>query len=158
MGARWSYGKIVAKAQGLLNQAAVRQLWVGMAVVMLAMGPCCKAFSRADSSNTARGNNCRLHGEGSWHSPPKDKARQKGLEAHMSDRMVWQGIRVAREAQAHARRIGVPFYMENPVGSLARKPYMRRWVKAWWGGWSWVVRKGVHCCAYEHFYHKPTHI
>ena len=70
--------------QGLLNQAAGRQ--VDMTVVMLAMGPCCKTFSRADSSNTARDNNYRLHGEGSWHSPPKDKVSQKGLEAHMAVR------------------------------------------------------------------------
>ena len=89
-----SYGQIVAKVQGLLNQAAGRQL--DMTVVMLAMSPCCKAFSRADSSNTTRGNNYRLHGEGSWHRPPKDKVSWKGLEAHKADKMVQQGIRVAQ--------------------------------------------------------------
>jgi len=147
-----SYTQIVDKVQGQLNQAAGRQ--VDMTVVMLAMSPCCKTFSRADSSNITRGHNYRLHGEGSWHRPPKDRTSQKGLEAHRADRMVKQGIRVAREAH----RLGVPFYMENPVGSLARRPYMRRWVREWWGDWRWVVRKEVHYCAFEHFYHKPTHI
>ena len=61
---------------------------------------------------------------------------------------------MAREAH----RRGVPFYMENLVGSLARRPYMRKWVREWWGDWKWVVRKEVHYCAYKHFYHKPTHI
>ena len=60
--------------------------------------------------------------------------------------MVRQGIRMAREAH----RRGVPFYMENPVGFLARRPYMRKWVREW----RWVVRKEVHYCAYGHFYHK----
>ena len=72
--------------------------------------------------------------------------------------MVRQGIdiRVAREAH----RMGVPFYMKNPVGFLARRPSMPRWVNGWREDWRWVVRKEAHYCAYdrEHFYHKPTHI
>ena len=55
-----SYGQIADKVQGHLNQAAGRQ--VDMTVVMLAMSPCCKTFSRADSSNITRGHNYRLHG------------------------------------------------------------------------------------------------
>ena len=43
--------------------------------------------------------------------------------------------------------------MENPVGSLWRRPYMTKWVKK-----RWVVRATVHYCAFGHFYHKPTHL
>ena len=88
-----SYGQIVDKVQGHLEKAGGRQ--VDMAVVMLAMSP----------SNITRGNNYRLHGEGSWHNPPKDKTGQKDLEPHRADKMVMQVIRVAREAH----RLGAPF-------------------------------------------------
>ena len=46
--------------------------------------------------------------------------------------------------------------MDNPVGSLWRRPYMSnmtRWVKK-----QWVVRATVHYCALGHFYHKLMHL
>ena len=47
--------------------------------------------------------------------------------------------------------------MENPVGSLACRPYQVRWQKRGErkGG---LKREEVHYCAYMHLYHKPTHI
>ena len=70
------------------------------------------------------------HVSGAWRTrysvvgllPPTS---DKGRAAHAADRMVQQGVRVATAAH----RAGVPFYMENPVGSLWRRPYMTKWVK-----------------------------
>ena len=43
-------------------------------------------------------------------------------------------------------------YMENPVGNLQRRPYMRGWEAE-------LIRKvEIHYCAYGHHYHKPTHL
>ena len=41
----------------------------------------------------------------------------------------------------------------NPVGSLWRRPYMKDWEDT-----GMVTRQEVHYCAFDHFYHKPTHI
>ena len=141
------YQEILEIVQGALDEVAGRR--VEMTVVLLAMSPCCRTFSRADSSNTGRGHNYRLHGVLHWRRPPKDNTSDKGRAAHAADRMVQQGVRVATAAH----RAGVPFYMENPVGSLWRRPYMTKWVKK-----RWVVRATVHYCAFGHFYHKPTHL
>ena len=56
------YDQIVREMQGMLDGAAGRR--VEMTVVLLAMNPCCKTFSRADSSNSGRGHHYRVHGEG----------------------------------------------------------------------------------------------
>ena len=69
-----------------------------------------------------------------------DRSSQKGLalEAHRADKMVMQGIRVAQEVHMP----GVPFYMENPVVPLARRPCRRRWAKGWRGaGGGWCARR-----------------
>ena len=43
--------------------------------------------------------------------------------------------------------------MENPVGSLCRRPYMTLWEET-----GMVNRHEVHYCAFDHFYHKSTHM
>ena len=43
--------------------------------------------------------------------------------------------------------------MENPVGSLAQRPYMKRWVRS-----ETVVEQVVDSCAYAHWYSQPTNI
>ena len=128
---------------------------VEVQVLLLAMSPCCKTFSKADSSNTSRGHNYRLHGPAHPDRPPKDSTSDKGKEAMKADEMVQQGIEVARWMQAAlARPDWKPqVYMENPVGSLWRRPYMHHWEFE-----EKVVKKfEVHYCAYDHVYHKPTH-
>ena len=117
------------------------------------MSPCCKTFSKADSSNVGRGHNYRNHRDPT--RPPKDQVSDKGREAVAADAMVQKGIRVARWC---ARVLGTVFYLENPVGSLARRPYMGEWVKMTEGWEMPVRRREVHYCAYAHMYHKPTHI
>ena len=52
-----------------------------------------------------------------------------------------------------SRTRGTRFYMENPVGSLWRRPYMRQWEQS-----GRVVRRQVDYCAFGHMYMKPTHI
>ena len=117
--------------------------------VFLAMSPCCRTFSKVDSSNTTRGHNYRKCDRDHPTRPPRDSTSVKGRRAHKADRMVKHGIMVARyfEKELKAR-----FYMENPVGNLCRRPYMRGWEA------EGVRRVEVHYCAYHHFYHKPTHI
>ena len=129
---------------------------VEVQVLLLAMSPCCKTFSKADSSNTSRGHNYRLHGLAHPERPPKETTSEKGKEAMKADEMVQQGIEVARWMQAAMARPDweMQVYMENPVGSLWRRPYIRDWEFE-----KDVVKKfEVHYCTYDHVYHKPTHI
>ena len=74
------YQDILGIVQGALDEVAGRR--VEMTVVLLAMSPCCRTFSRADSSNTGRGHNYRLHGVIHWRRPPKDDTSDKGRAAH----------------------------------------------------------------------------
>ena len=117
--------------------------------LLLAMSPCCRTFSRADSSNTTRGHNYRLFGLDHPTRPPKDLTSKKGKEAQAADRMVRKAISVARY---FVNKLGAWFYIENPAGGLCRRPYMRGLVL------DKFRRVLVHYCAYRHFYHKPTHI
>ena len=121
---------------------------VEVVIVLLGMSPCCRTFTKTDSSNQSRGHNYRDHTHP--HRPPRDRVSVKGRAAVEADRMVRQGIRVASWMAKHK---GVKFYMENPVGSLWRRPYMRQWEMS-----REVVRQQVDYCAYGHLYMKPTHI
>ena len=145
--------QMIEKAEEDMSRSTCRK--VILSVGLLAMTPCCRTFSKTDSCNVSRDNNFRLHGPGNPERDPKDgglgaiDGSPKGQEAIDADRMVRHGIRVAKEAHS----MGIPFYMENPVGSLVRRPYMVEWEKV-----EWLTRHTVHYCAYGHFYHKPTHI
>ena len=102
---------------------------VKVELLLLAMSPCCKTFSKADSSNVTRGHNYRLHGEENPDRPPRDSHSEKGIEAIEADDMVMCGIDFAIW-MVNSQPIpgqGAAFYMENPVGSLWRRPYMRIW-------------------------------
>ena len=124
---------------------------VRVRVVLLGMSPCCKIFSKVDNSNKTRGHNYRIHtGKAGQNRPPKDRCSVKGKEAHKADRMVKRGIQVA---EWFAQEQGARFYMENPVGSLRKRPYMRQWVKS-----QQVVQREVDYCAYDHYYMKTTNI
>jgi hypothetical protein len=117
--------------------------------VFLAMSPCCRTFSKVDSSNTTRGHNYRKCDKDHPTRPPRDDTSVKGRRAHRADRMVRHGIKVARYFEKTLQAL---FYLENPVGNLCRRPYMRGWEA------DGVRRVEVHYCAYRHFYHKPTHL
>ena len=93
----------------------------------------------------------RLHGPLHPDQPPKDKYSTKGREAHAADGMVKQAHKMARWAEQKK----AAWYMENPVGSLACRPYQRRWLLR---AGKRMVRREVHYCAYRHVYNKPTHI
>lgn len=121
---------------------------VQVQVVLVGMSPCCKTFSKADSSNQTRGHHYRDHSHPD--RPPKDMKSAKGKEAHQADRMVRKGIQVAEWFE---ERHGSRFYMENPVGSLRMRPYMRKWVRS-----GRVVQRQVDYCSYKHWYMKPTNI
>ena len=117
--------------------------------IFLAMSPCCRTFSKADSSNVTRDNHYRLHDKDHPTKPPRDTTTRKGRMAHKADRMVKWAIRVVRYFVA---KHGALFYMENPVGNLCRRPYMRG-LEA-----DGIRRVEVHYCAYGHHYMKPTHL
>ena len=105
--------------------------------VFLAVSPCCKTFSKADSSNISRANSYRLRRAGHPSRSPRDAMTEKGRSAHKADRMVKQGIEVAKY---FAAVLSAKFYMENPVGGLCKRPYMSCWVRrrggrdGWWDG------------------------
>ena len=132
-----------------IRQRFRSQVTVGK--VLLAMSPCCKTFSKADSTNISRGNHYRLSGADHPSRPPRDTTTAKGKLAHKADQMVKRGIAVAEYFDTV---LSAMFYMENPVGGLQRRPYMSSWVRRWKGR---VRLIEVHYCAYQHPYHKPTH-
>ena len=127
---------------------------VKIVVKLLAMSPCCRTYSKADSSNSGRGNNYRLHGKADKDGtrPPKDSTSMKGKMAHEADRMVQRGIQLTSYL-ANSQSSDMSLYMENPVGSLARRGFMRDWTES-----GKVIKETVHYCAYDHCYHKPTNI
>jgi hypothetical protein len=124
-------------------------------VALLAMSPDCTTFSKADSSNVTKGHNYRLHDKGHPNRPPKDDYSLKGKKAHLADEMVMKAIELVRFMWTNrlGGREDMPVYMENPVDSLCRQDYMRDWECS-----LEVVKVPIDYCAYDHFYHKPTHI
>ena len=104
--------------------------------------------------NVAKGNNYRLHGKADVRGtrPPKDSTSDKGKIAHEADLMVQRGIQLASYL-ANCQSAHMSLYMENPVGSLAKRHFMVDWVES-----GQVRQMEVHYCAYDHCYHKPTNI
>ena len=117
--------------------------------IFLAMSPCCRTFTKTDSSNVPKGHNYRLHDRSNPTKPPKSRSTVKGRMAHRADKMVKWAIRVLRY---FIREHEALVYLENPVGNLCRRPYMRG-LQA-----DGFRRVEVHYCAYGHHYMKPTHI
>ena len=113
--------------------------------VVLWMSPPCRTFTRMDAVNTARGANYRDHSV--WSRPPVQGVR--GRLARQHDRLVQLWLGIAEEWQ----RRGGCWFMENPVGSLARRPYYRKAQSL--GG---VRLREVHYCVYGRGDQKPTHI
>ena len=80
----------------------------------------CSTFSRADATNTSRGNEFRDHSL--WHRPPKDKVDDKRLQAIEHDGMV-QNVLLSLQAMLSVHQHTL-FVMENPEGSVGRRPFM----------------------------------
>ena len=120
---------------------------VTIRTLLLAMSPCCKTFSKANNANIRKDNHYRdcKHKD----RPPKDRHSDKGKLAMRADAMVRQGIKLSKWLEEEQ---GAAYYMENPVGDLHRRPYMRCWEK------EGSRREVVHYCAYGHWIMKPTHI
>ena len=106
----------------------IRDHRVEVRVSLLGMSPDCRTFTKTDSCNITRGNNYRLHGEAHPDRPPRDDHSDKGIAAHRADSMVQKAIQFYRYLRGLHRGEVVPIYMENPVGSLHRRPYMQEWV------------------------------
>ena len=145
------WAKVLEVTREKVGQVHSRQVQVAL----LAMSPDCTTFSKVDSSNVTKGHNYRLHDKGHPNRPPKDDHSPKGRKAHLADKMVRQAIELVRFmwARSLGGREEVPVYMENPVGSLCRQDYMREWECS-----GEVARVTIDYCAYDHWYHKPTHI
>ena len=119
-------------------------------VGMIWMSPMCRTFSNADASNRLKGWGYRDH----WifSRPPLQKASNKyGRIARQDDLLVQLWIRLA---VLWARACpGLVWFLENPVGSLERRPYMEQYL----AGLESVMQT-VHYCAYGRTYKKPTRI
>ena len=145
------WAKVLEVAKERVGQVHSQQIQVAL----LAMSPDCTTFSKADSSNVTKGHNYRLHDKGHPNRPPKDNYSSKGKKAHLADAMVMKAIELVRYMWTNrlGGREDMPVYMENPVGSLCRQDYMREWECS-----LEVVKVPIDYCAYDHWYHKPTHI
>ena len=140
---RWSQIRVL-----VLEQLGVDLGAQPSSSVLLWMSPPCKTFSRADSSNRNRGCGYRDHRHRSGTRPPmrvKGRLTVHGKLAAAHDRMVALWLEVAWVWQLRGAR----WAMENPVGSLVRRPYMRA-----------VDRylRQVDYCAYGRDDMKPTNI
>jgi len=82
--------------------------------------PDCSTFSKADATNASRGNEFRDHTL--WHRPPKDTVDDKRLKAIEHDGMV-QNVLLSLQAMLSVHQHTL-FVMENPEGSLRRRPFM----------------------------------
>jgi hypothetical protein len=138
-----------------IRQAVLEQwnLALGAQLVtvgMIWMSPLCRTFSNADASNRLKGWGYRDHRI--FCRPPLQAASNKyGLRARQDDLLVQLWIRLA-VLWSHACP-GLVWFLENPVGSLERRPYMAQYSE----GLDSVVRT-VHYCAYGRPYKKPTRI
>jgi hypothetical protein len=125
---------------------AVAQQWnlaLGAQLVtigMLWMSPLCRTFSNADASNRLKGWGYRNHRI--WHRPPLQGTDSVyGRRARQDDALVELWIQLA-VLLSHVCP-GLVWFLENPVGSLERRPYMAQYSE----GLDSVVRT-IHYCAY----------
>ena len=114
-------------------------------VLMVWMSPPCRTFSRVDASNRSRGWGYRDHHKRS--RPPLKTVRGRLAKDH--DELVKEWLAFA----AHMRRCGAVWFMENPEGSLQRRPYMRRQSQG-----VQLVMRLVHYCAFGRQDMKPTNV
>ena len=120
----------------------------GVEVVLgfLMGGPCCVTFSKMNRVNLERG--CAYRGpDGEPVEGVYGEAAVAGDNQVKRFQAFIRWVTRRREFKGHFRG----WSLENPVGDLGGRPYMRGWqVKH--------VRREVHLCAYGHYYMKPTHI
>jgi hypothetical protein len=82
--------------------------------------PDCSTFSKADATNASRGNEFRDHSL--WHRPPKDTVDDKRAQAIAHDGMV-QNVLLSLQSMLLVHQHTL-FVMENPEGSLRRRPFV----------------------------------
>ena len=109
----------------------------------------CETYSVAGYSNRSRGNHYREHDD-----PGKKPRQDDGSKARLArthDKLVANILRAwkidnSRGSSQHC-------FMENPVGFLAQRPFMKKYSEL-----LDMRRHVVHYCAYNHRFKKPTHI
>jgi hypothetical protein len=126
-----------------------------MQLAAVLASPPCETYSHADATNISRGYNFRDHSDP---TKPARKLRKGASEQAVAkhnmavrhDKMIQ---RLTLDLVELRRRCGCELVMENPVGSLAKRPFMiaADWLQA-------VKRFTVTYCAYGYKYMKPTHI
>ena len=116
--------------------------------VLVWMSPPCTTFSKADSSNRNRRNRHGLKlGYRNHHKKARPPMRTvRGQLAVQDDKLVQQWL-------GEVLTWGVDWIMENPVGSLVRRPYMKKLLK----GHKYKLER-VDYCAYGRLDKKPTHV
>jgi hypothetical protein len=116
--------------------------------------PPCETFSPADASNISRGNNYRDHsdpdkpprGVKSCHDPEDVIKRNKAVRHDQLVKNLVQSAIADRK-----RGYDYELVIENPVGSLRQRPFMRGEAVE-----SLLERRQVDYCAYGKPYRKPT--
>ena len=124
-------------------------------VAAVLASPPCETFSHADATNISRGFNFRQHDNPL--KPPRKLTGQDSKQAiakretaQNHDKMI---LKLTQELVRFHREYGGEIVVENPVGSLDKRPFMQlaNWLQT-------VVRHTVMYCAYGYRYMKPTHI
>lgn len=120
-------------------------------VKIIWMSPPCRTFSRADAINRERGFGYRDH-QNITRPPLQGKDTRYGSLARSDDQLVIYWVQIAL---LWSRASPDCFwFMENPVGSLERRPFMQKFrnhVEE-------MNMSTVHYCAYGCPYKKPTRI
>jgi hypothetical protein len=123
-------------------------------VVAVMASPPCETFSLADASNISRGNFYRDHSDPD--KPPRSVSSCKTQSDVMKRRMAMRHDVLMKHLvnsvmQDRSRGLSYELIIENPVGSLRQRPYMR--------GEAWedlTVRRTVNYCAFGTPYCKHT--
>ena len=127
----------------------------GEEVATILSSPPCETYSHADATNISRGFHYRDQDDPE--KPPRaakegdtTQATTKREKAQNHDKMIQ---RLTQQMVKFREKYDGKIVMENPVGSLAKRPFMRTasWLLA-------VTRTTVMYCAYGYRYMKPTHL
>jgi hypothetical protein len=127
----------------------------GEEVAAILSSPPCETYSHADATNISRGFHYRDQDDPE--KPPRAakegdtaQATAKREKAQNRDKMIQ---RLTQQMVKFREKYGGEIVMENPVGSLAKRPFMRTasWLLA-------MTRTIVMYCAYGYRYMKPTHL
>jgi hypothetical protein len=143
--------QLESNLDNLMSKAAVQL----EQVAAFTISPPCETYTAVDATNAFRGCQYRNHkdptrGPRSLESCTEPHHFEKRQKAITHDNMIETLIKVLLQ---HRKKHGYEIILENPVGSLGRRPFMQN--VDWLGC---TKRFKIDYCSYGYTYKKPTFI